>query len=712
MDKIKVNLKNCYGIKSLEHEFDFKKKNTIILYAPNGTMKTSFSNTFKDISNGNLPKDRITDEKGNYEIKIDGIDIKKEEILVVESLDEKFGCRNISKLLVNDSLRKEYEKLTEEIEERKEIFLKELKKIAGNKIDKSLEKIFHKTLNVKDLKELKDKNLEKIVIEKLNFEFEELFNEKTEKLFKTKKFIESVDKYIEKYDFLLENSFLFSKGKINHNNIDNVIKSLDENNFFLLKNEIILSNKKKIENIEEFSKILLEEKNKILNDKEILQKFDDIDKLFSKNNEHRKLREILEENKNFILELKDVELFKEKIIQFYFENCTLTLEELINSYNENTDKISEIIKNATGETTIWEEILTLYKKRFIVPFNLKIANKENSLLGIEEPQIEFYHSGKEIDETNLKAILSQGEKRALYLLQVLYEIETLKKDSQKKLIILDDIADSFDYKNKYAIIEYLYDLLSEEKFKIIILTHNFDFYRTVASRLNLNSTTLMVVKNIDGICLVKGQYTKNLFEVWKEKMLINKRIMLASVPFVRNLIEYLNGNNDINYLKLTNLLHYKESETENMRVNDLVNIYQNFINVLSEKKVSLANDNILDILFIEIEEILKDDNDILLENKILLSMGCRIKCEKYMINKIKEKNPSFLLPTGNQTRALSNEYKKYYDKNTIELKLIEQVNMITPENIHINSFMYEPLLDMSCEYLKTLYVELKTLIGE
>lgn len=362
MDKIKVNLKNCYGIKSLEHEFDFKKKNTIILYAPNGTMKTSFSNTFKDISNGDLPKDRITNENGNYDIKIDGVDIKKEEILVVESLDEKFGCRNISKLLVNDNLRKEYEKLTKEIEEKKEIFLKELKKIAGNKINKSLEKFFHKAVNVKDLKELQNKNLERIIIENLNFEFEELFNDKTEKLFRTKEFIESVNKYIEKYDFLLENSFLFSKGKINHNNIDNVIKSLDENNFFLLKNEIILSNKKKIENIEDFSKILLEEKNKILNDKEILKKFDDIDKLFSKNNEHRKLREILEENKNFILELRDIELFKEKIIKFYFEKCFLTLEELIKSYSENTDKINEIIKNATKETTTWEEILNLYKK--------------------------------------------------------------------------------------------------------------------------------------------------------------------------------------------------------------------------------------------------------------------------------------------------------------------------------------------------------------
>ena len=712
MDKIEVNLKNCYGIKNLKHEFDFKKKNTIILYAPNGTMKTSFSNTFKDISNGSLPKDRITNENGTYDIKINGVNVKKEEILVVESLDEKFGCRNISKLLVNDDLRKKYEKLTKEIEEKKEIFLKELKQIAGNKIDKSLEKIFHKPLNVKDLKELKNKNLEKIVIENLNFKFEELFNEKTERLFATKNFIESVNKYIEKYDFLLENSFLFSKGKINHNNIDNIIKSLNENNFFLLKNEIILSNKRKIENIEEFSKILLEEKNKVLNDKEILEKFTNIDKLFLRNNEHRKLREILEENKSFILELKDIEKFKEKIIQFYFEKCSLNLQELINLYDQNTEEINKIITNAKEETTIWEEILNLYKKRFIVPFDLKISNKENSLLGIEEPQIEFYHSGKEVDETNLKTILSQGEKRALYLLQVLYEIEALKKDSQNKLIILDDIADSFDYKNKYAIIEYLYDLLFEEKFKIIILTHNFDFYRTVVSRLNLGSNKLMAIKRENEILLKEGQYTKNLFEVWKKNILTNNRIMLASIPFVRNLIEYINGNSDINYLKLTSLLHYKEAETENIEVNDLLNIYQNFINVLSTKKVSIVNDKILTILFDEIEEILKDDNEILLENKILLSMGCRMKCEKYMIDKIRKNNPDYLLPTGNQTRALSNEYKKHYTENIKELKLIEQVNMITPENIHINSFMYEPLLDMSCEHLKTLYRDLKTLIGE
>lgn len=32
---------------------------------------------------------------------------------------------------------------------------------------------------------------------------------------------------------------------------------------------------------------------------------------------------------------------------------------------------------------------------------------------------------------------------------------------------------------------------------------------------------------------------------------------------------------------------------------------------------------------------------------------------------------------------------------------------MTPENIHINSFMYEPILDLSDSYLKKLYSNIK-----
>ena len=35
--------------------------------------------------------------------------------------------------------------------------------------------------------------------------------------------------------------------------------------------------------------------------------------------------------------------------------------------------------------------------------------------------------------------------------------------------------------------------------------------------------------------------------------------------------------------------------------------------------------------------------------------------------------------------------------------IIEEVNIMTPELIHLNSFMYEPLIDMSIYHLLSLY---------
>jgi hypothetical protein len=37
------------------------------------------------------------------------------------------------------------------------------------------------------------------------------------------------------------------------------------------------------------------------------------------------------------------------------------------------------------------------------------------------------------------------------------------------------------------------------------------------------------------------------------------------------------------------------------------------------------------------------------------------------------------------------------------MSALKQVNLMTPENIHLNSFMYEPLLDISNQHLKRLY---------
>lgn len=43
------------------------------------------------------------------------------------------------------------------------------------------------------------------------------------------------------------------------------------------------------------------------------------------------------------------------------------------------------------------------------------------------------------------------------------------------------------------------------------------------------------------------------------------------------------------------------------------------------------------------------------------------------------------------------------------MNTLEIVAMITPENIHLNSFMFEPILDMSLKHLYKIYNDVKAL---
>jgi hypothetical protein len=65
--------------------------------------------------------------------------------------------------------------------------------------------------------------------------------------------------------------------------------------------------------------------------------------------------------------------------------------------------------------------------------------------------------------------------------------------------------------------------------------------------------------------------------------------------------------------------------------------------------------------------------------------------------------------TKNQTVELLKEYKRASLGSENEIEKLEQVNLITPENIHLNSFMYEPILDMGSAHLRSLYKDVKAL---
>lgn len=104
----------------------------------------------------------------------------------------------------------------------------------------------------------------------------------------------------------------------------------------------------------------------------------------------------------------------------------------------------------------------------------------------------------------------------------------------------------------------------------------------------------------------------------------------------------------------------------------------------------------------------KKPDPILIENKIVLSIGIRHLAENYMHDKIIStgKSEEDLVVSGNQTGKWTGLYKKCCPDDVNKV-IIEKVNMMTPEIIHINSFMFEPLIDMSVSHLIALYKKCK-----
>jgi hypothetical protein len=85
MNKIAMNLRHCYGIKSLKATLDFSSQRVQAIYAPNGVMKSSFAQTLHDISRGVESRDRIFQDRTSVrEVRDEtGADIGGESVFVV-----------------------------------------------------------------------------------------------------------------------------------------------------------------------------------------------------------------------------------------------------------------------------------------------------------------------------------------------------------------------------------------------------------------------------------------------------------------------------------------------------------------------------------------------------------------------------------------------------------------------------------------------------
>lgn len=141
MNKLSIELTNCYGIKHLKTEFDFassksSRPNVFAIYAPNGAMKSSFAQTFKDIADGKASKDRIFPERVCERTVRDenGMDLLPETVVVVSPYDRDCAhAEKTSTLLVDHKLRTEYEQLHLEVDRAETAFLDAMKAQSRSK---------------------------------------------------------------------------------------------------------------------------------------------------------------------------------------------------------------------------------------------------------------------------------------------------------------------------------------------------------------------------------------------------------------------------------------------------------------------------------------------------------------------------------------------------------------------------------------------------
>ncbi len=111
---------------------------------------------------------------------------------------------------------------------------------------------------------------------------------------------------------------------------------------------------------------------------------------------------------------------------------------------------------------------------------------------------------------------------------------------------------------------------------------------------------------------------------------------------------------------------------------------------------------VIEIIHREAKACLNAGEGINFENKIVLSIAIRIGAEQFMVRKIDDA-PFVASIVSNQSQKLLAEFEARFSGEIDAIKTIQRVVLMTPENIHVNSFMYEPILDMSDEHLRKLY---------
>lgn len=738
MKKVQIKITNAYGIGSFNHEFDFdfstargsghqkpEHSQTNIIYARNGTMKTSLAKALDSFAKGAPISDPIHNRVASVELIADGTPIDREGVFVVKSEEEYFESDNMSLLLADSASQERYAEIMTELDAAES----ELFETSGHTIGiyaasrKSIER-FEADFEVDDnrlalLLSIKTE-VDAAREEYRGFDYKILTDKKVTDFLDKSATQTMLRSYVDSYEKILESSEYFQEGAFDYLNAFAVQKSLDTNNFMRhgVENSVVLRKKdgttEEVKSIDDLKEKYESDKNRIFETLEKQEEYQKFDNAMDKNENLRGLQKWVRGNKELVPYLQNYKNTRRQIWYRSFLEHKESYDNFVNVYEAHRDELESLIKASRNLATEWKKVVEDFKASFRPPFDMVIKNQEDVVLKQERPIIVIkYIDDRGGTEREIAAdilyqhVLSKGERRALYILCIMFELHMRKLRGDESLVIFDDIADSFDYRNKYSIIEYLHSISfnCSNKIHMILLTHNYDFFRAFRMRCSIHWSTstkaLEAHRNRGVITLRGGVYTKE-FERIKDLSRTDINAALTLIPLVRNIVEY---RGDASFDTLTNILHVKSASAD-VTMTDVCDIIESNVSALDlsmHKDISSAQQKILDTA----ENIIQNVNDSM-EHKVVLSMATRIMTETYIKARFISDGKTLdedSYQTGKWTEAFCVEYPRESDKQ----RILRSVNIVTPELLHVNAFMYEPIIDMSIQEIAETYSAVKGL---
>ena len=746
MKSIQIEIKNGYGIVNFKHNFDYEDgKNGSYchfygLYAQNGTMKSSFAKTLSNYSKGEAVADEIYQVSGSCTV----LGIDPENILSYPSYGGRvYLSESATYLVANQGAKDVYAKASKDVIEAFNKLKSKISEVTKTKDDDSeavIEDYYRRFVSKKQVDSvtlpavitLLKANLPKIKQGKIQFCDISLnvFNSSNFKKFITnEKYSGLFGGLVKAYDEMRASPTYYREG-FDSSSAHTLIRALEKSKYFNAEHEVVLKDSenkrtKNINNKEELENYLKTDFDRIIESYPNLRAALNqliVDFSIGTNSEVRRIIED-ESRRDILLFMGDEDRFYKNMWFGYLSGCIEEIENLLKVHNEAEPKIKEALEKADNAGTEWQNVVDIFNDRFSsLPYRIDIVNKKDTIVDdLVSPIFEFKFRNprkphkpytERPDNSGqlgmLGRVLSNGERKALYLLNIIFDVKKKLNDGVDILLVLDDVVESFDYRNKYAFFEYLQELASQNSHLYIIsLTHNFDFFRLVYEKLYPKNKEQfrLVISDEKNNLTTEEMFDPRVFGNYKKDATKDKSAWVTMIPFARNIVEFQYGKDHDGYKELTKALHTINND---VTIEDIQQYLQSIISVADTPfNRSLS---IYEAIIMHAKKVAATTSDgFSLKDNLVLAIGTRLCIERYIISKISEEDYRNAV---SKERDLTRKLLILYSNNCSDpnkqtyLKMFNKAATIVDGTIHINSFMYEPLVDVGTWEMKKTFNEI------